>query len=465
MKLTDEQKSTLLSKEIDHEGHAVCVLSLYDGMFRHNDTHGWLRYNGRFWETEGAKQAVERAITNTLQQRRVLFAAIEEMKKANFCSSWRTTITNTMGQMAKHSKVYTPIGRFDNSNDDLNVQNGVVNLRTGKLADHSPDQLFTYCIAVNYSEKQEEPGEWLRFLESTGLSEQMIEFCQIAAGYSLTGHTSEEVMFYLFGATRSGKGTFTEVMNQLLGNLAMGASMETFTSKRYGDTSRFDMAPMKGKRFVTASESTATGKLNAAVIKSITGGDEIYCSFKRKDHFSYRPQFKIWLTSNFPVNMDVDDDAAWGRLRVIKFNNSFLGREDKTLKERLKSKESLERILRWAVLGAMDWYVLKTTGLPLPDEVAAEVDDHRLQLDGIGLYLDEMCDRSDELFVEGKVLHKAYSAWCEDEGNNIAGRKTFTQSLGKKGISAGQKKVGGVNKRGYFGVDFKINTGDDDIPA
>ena len=465
MKITTEQKVELTQFEIDHEGHALATLLLYDGRFRHNDTHGWLKYNGKFWESEGSRQTVERAITYTLKKRRGLFAEKEEMKKARFCMGWRTTVANTGMMIAKMEGVYTPISWFDKPLDMLNVNNGVINLRTGELSPHDKAQLFTYCLPVDYLPDEEAPKEWLGFLDSVGLSDDVVSYLQIAVGYSLTGFTSEEVMFYLHGETRSGKGTFTEVINHMIGDLSTGISMETFTSKRMGDTSKFDLAPLKMKRFVTASESTENGKLNPATIKSVTGGDEIYCSFKRKDHFSYRPQFKIWLTSNFPVNVDVDDDAAWGRLRVIRFNNSFLGKEDKTLKDRLKEPKSLEKILKWAVDGARDWFVLKTTGLPLPKEVEAAVKEHRLLLDGIGQFIDQDCELGDAFFIEGKVLYKEYKAWAEDEGHYVVSRKKFTQSLSKKGILSKPQKVKKVNKRGYVGIQMRTSDDVDDIPV
>jgi hypothetical protein len=60
-------------------------------------------------------------------------------------------------------------------------------------------------------------------------------------------------------------------------------------------------------------------------------------AFKHKDFFEYKPQFKILLTSNHQIKGDVNDDAFWGRLRIIEFPHSFLGREDKTLKARMQS--------------------------------------------------------------------------------------------------------------------------------
>lgn len=453
MKITNEQVKQLLKHDVDHEGHSKCTIVLYGDIFKFTTTHGWLKYNGRYWAGEGAEQAAERAITNTLIKRRELFATTEDWKKAKLCSGWRSNVTGTKAQLAKASEIFASISQFDESKDHLNVANGVVDLRSGELSTHTPQQFFTYCLDVEYlPELADKPDLWLEFLFSCGLSAEIIEYMRLSLGYSLTGHTSEEVMFYLFGRTRSGKGTSMETVNKIIGPLSTGVDMETFTSKRYGDTNNFDLAPLKNKRFITASESQRHGQLNPAFIKKITGGDDIYCSFKRKDHFSYRPQSKFWLTSNFEVNTDVDDDAAWGRLRVIHYPLSFLGKEDKLLKQKLLASDSLNAIFAWMVSGAIDWYKIRGEGLPMPEEVAKRTKEHREALDSVSQFISQCCVVQDDLFTIGAEMYTEYKSWCEDEGYTPFGRKRFTQSLGNRGINSKVQKVKGKSKRGYAGI-------------
>lgn len=457
LSVTDDIHKQIMTLAVDHEGHAQATLLVYPGKFRHNDTHGWLRWNGRFWESEGAAQSLNRAITNAMNYRRAHFALAEKFREAKECSVYYPTIRGAMAQMAKATEVYTPIADFDRSHDHVNCRNGVLDLRDGTLEPHNPSHLYTYCLGIDYIADSPAPEAWQTFLLSCGIDNEMIEYLRLSLGYSLTGYTSEEVMFYLYGKTRSGKGTTMETINQLFGTLSTGVDMETFTSKRYGDTSNFDLAPLKAKRFITASESQRHGQLNPAFIKKATGGDELYCSFKRKDHFSYRPQFKIWLTSNFEANTDVDDDAAWGRLRVIHFPLSFLGKEDKELKIRLKSKESLAAIFRWVVSGAVDWYAIRGQGLPMPDQVRQKTQEHREALDSIAQFIAQCCVLQEGIFSVGSELYAEYKKWCEEEGYTVMGRKRFTQSLDTKGISSVVQKWSGKTQRGYDGIGLAQN--------
>jgi putative DNA primase/helicase len=451
----EELTQFFLKQQLDHEGHALCTGAMYPGLYRFTTTHGWLKYNGKFWDGEGAEQSAERAITATLTKRREIFAGIEEFKKARLCAGWRQNVTGTKAQFAKMADVFTNISEFDRSKDLINCRNGVLDLRTGEIVPHEPNQLFTYCINAEYSAfDATQAGFWVDFLKSCGLDDEMIDYMQIALGYSLTGHTSEEVLFYIVGMTRSGKGTTMETLNHILGDLSSGVNMETLTAKRYGDTSYFDLAPLKNKRFITSSETQRNGQLNAAFIKKITGGDDIYCSFKRKDHFKYRPQFKVWITSNFEVNTDVDDDAAWGRLRVIHFPNTFLGKEDKGLKQRLRRQESLNCIFSWIVQGAIKWYAIREQGMPLPQQIVDKTAEHRQALDSVAQFIEQCCRLDEYAFSIGGALHSQYKTWCEDEGYFPVGRKRFTQSLAAKGIIGDSRRVGAKTQRGYAGIEF-----------
>ena len=455
MELTQQQWKEISKMDYTNEGHALAFIEIYGGMFHHNTQVGWLKWCGTHWIQAGADAAVNRAMLNTLKIRREACAMFDlDAKLYKRCAGDEREKVNSVSMLKSMQSIALEFDKFDNSVGFLNCRNGVLSLKTGKIEAHHPRQKNTYCLEYNY-DPAANSKLWREFLDGVGLADEVQDFLQKAVGYSLTGETSEEVMFYLYGKPRSGKGTFTEVLALMLGELGSGVNFRSFTSDRHGDTSNFDMAPLKNKRFLTASESSRFKQLNTAVIKQITGGDEIYCSFKRKDHFSYRPLFVLWLTSNWPVNADVDDDAAWGRLMTILFPNSFLGNEDKTLKIRLKQQASIEGVLAWAVAGAMAWYGSLPHGLKAPKSVIETRDSHRAELDSVGQFIEECCVLNAELHCNGNTMFNSYVDWCKEEGHAARIRKTFTQSLAQHGIISITKREGGKVKRVYSGVALK----------
>lgn len=302
---------------------------------------------------------------------------------------------------------------------------------------------------------------WRDFLaQALDGNAELLEYLQEAVGYSLTGHTREEVMFYIHGPARAGKGTFTETILAALGYrpLAEEADFATFTAERTGDVQNFDLAALKPCRFVAASESQKTGALNAAKIKALTGGNLVRCAHKYKDFFSYRPQFKIWLSSNHPVNVDVDDEAAWTRLRVIAFPVSWVGREDKLLKARLLAPENLAGALAWAIEGAQRWYS-RARGLETPDAVRMATQQAREELDFIKQWLEECAEitGNDADFTPYAELHTSYRDFCMENGITPKQLRAFTQALQARGaITGAQRWHAGRNKKGAAGIRLTL---------
>lgn len=447
---------SLLDFEISDQGNAEAVLYLCQNKFVSTTSHGWLVWTGTHWSNQDADAYLHDAIVHTLRERRK--AAVQANSQSyehliSFCKPNRVRISATVYVLEKLARQSVEI--FDSNPELLNCQNGVVNLRTGQLEPHDPAQHFTYCVPVNYNPRADYI-DWSEFLFQITGSQIMCDYLQMATGYSATGDTREECLFYVYGPTRSGKGTFVETLLALLPKpLGVQADFATFTAKRDGDMQNFDLAPLKPARFIAASESSKYDTLNEAKIKTATGGDWIRCSFKHKDHFEYRPQFKIWLVSNHPVSGDVDDDAFWGRLRVILFPHSFLGKEDKNLKRRMRSAKNLEGVLCWLVEGAMAWYAAKD-GLPIPAEVKTATQYARTELDHVQQWLDECCDAdpSTNSWTITAEVYKSYKEYCGVNGINEKGIRHFGRALSAKGYDVGVRKTlqNGKRARGIQGI-------------
>lgn len=451
----------LLDEGVHDEGNAQCVLKRYDGSFLNNDSWGWLHHTGAYWRREGAEAILERSITETLEAR--ISAALGTGQAAQYESIIKKCIPNARTVQAAKSQfeslVYVSHEIFDTDLDSLNCPNGVVDLRTGAIQPHSTGQRFTHCTTVEYK-----PGtdyvDWVEWL-TDATNPETADWLQMATGYSLSGHTNEEILFYLYGPPRSGKGTFTEAILALLGTpLADTINFSVLTAPREVDTQNFGLAPLHSARFVEASESNQYERFNEAKVKQITGGNKIQCAFKHQTPFSYRPKYKIWLSSNQPVNADPDDDAVWGRVRVVEFPNSKLGQEDKTLKDRMKSTSMLESILCWAIEGAARWYKLGDSGLPELKSGLKAKTLQRNELDHVQAWLDECCKSDDpKSFAPNNEIRSSYENWCKHNGVPPK-QKGLSQSLIKKGFNNNGGKVHrytdnvGMSQvsRGFFGM-------------
>jgi len=454
----------LLTAPANDEGNARCAFARYKGTHLFCGALGWMHFNGKFWEHETAEASTSMMILKLFKERRIAAVndeVIDEKYREAILKSTRGTAPNLRNCMTILKGIATvPISSFDTSLDELNCPNGVLNLRTGRLTPHAASKRFTYCTAVPYRKEADQSfwKSWL--LEAIGGYRDVVDFLQLAVGYSLTGHTREEIAFYIYGPTRAGKGIFTETLISMMGsfNIATEVSMEMFLEQHRSSSQGFNLASLKAARLVIASETKANHWMDASKLKAWTGGNIIRCAHKYGKPFSYSPQFKIWLTSNFMLQMDADDSAGWARMQVIEFPNSYLGKEDKLLKGKMKSLRVLEGVLAWAVEGAIKWYSLPRGGLRAPKRIQEQTNQARSELDWVAQWIEQ------EIVVTGRpkdkltnaAYYQRYADWCVDEGVNAKKSTALNKALRRAGHTVGlQFTQNGKSERGWIGAMFR----------
>ena len=282
---------------------------------------------------------------------------------------------------------------------------------------------------MSYNEDAECP-KWLQFLKTVMDSNQgLIDFLQRAVGYSLTGSTQEQCLFFLYGTGANGKTTFLEVILALLNDYSRRADFSTFLVK-YGESIRNDLARLKGARFVSAIETAEGKRLAEGLVKQLTGQDKVAARFLRQEFFEFQPEFKIWLAANHKPNIVGSDYAIWRRMKVIPFTVTI---PEKLQNPELSSelKEELPGILRWTVEGCFDW---QKDRLKEPKEVKLATAKYKADMDIIGDFLKDSCTISDESRVAKGELYKKYAKWCEETGEKKLSKKKFGICIADRGF-------------------------------
>ncbi len=363
---------------------------------------------------------------------------------------------NKMTAMIEAARAPLAIDRqkFDADADVLNVENGIVDLRTGNLCERDSGQYHTKVAGAPFLESAGQT-KWLNFLnEIFGNDRTLIEFIQTAVGYTLTGRTSEHVVFILHGTGANGKSTFLEIMRTLLGDYGSQANMSAFTESRYEKPIRNDIARLEGARFVAASEIKSGARLDEQLIKSITGGDRMTARFLYKEEFEFVPRFKLWMAVNQKPEIDGNDEAIWRRVRLIPFDVTIAKENrDKALLEKLKFE--LPGILRWAVDGAVKWY---QGGLGESDAVKRATASYRQEEDKVSEFISERCEvgPEDAFKVQSDALYKAFRTWHELRfiGESIISMKQFSPKVAALGYRKAKH-----SEVYFFGLRLKGTTG------
>lgn len=325
----------------------------------------------------------------------------------------------------------------------LTALNGTIDLRTGKLLPHSRRDLSTKLAPVAYVTGATCPT-WLKFLDRVqGGDGELIGYLQRALGYSLTGETREQVLFFLYGSGANGKSTFLEVLRTLLGHYAQQADFSSFLERR-GEGPRNDIARLKGARLVTASEAGQGHRLAESLIKQVTGGDTITARFLYAESFEFRPQFKLWLAANHKPLIRGTDPAIWRRIRLIPFTVTIPENErDPELLQKLLTE--VPGILQWAVQGALEW---QRAGLGVPSAVRAATEVYRSEMDTLAAFLEESCEEGFSYRCETRALYRAYAAWCETNGERPDSQRTLSAKLKERGYEPTRTN----QARGWLGL-------------
>jgi phage/plasmid-associated DNA primase len=84
------------------------------------------------------------------------------------------------------------------------------------------------------ADKDDECPMWKQFVrEIMDYKADLIAFLQTAAGWSVSGDTSEQSMFILYGTGANGKSTFLNVIQNILGDYALSTWTKTLLKGRF----------------------------------------------------------------------------------------------------------------------------------------------------------------------------------------------------------------------------------------
>lgn len=422
-------------------GNAERIADGYGHVIKYVNEMGWLIWDGKCWRIDNKKQ-IERIANKVLRD---LEKSNDEMEVrwARNCGK-----RNIRMNSIKDLMPLVPGEReeFDKHKYLFNVENGIINLKTGKLQPHDRELGLTKITNIVFDESAKCP-EWLSFLEQIFLGDkELIEYMQRLIGYSLTGEISEQIMVFLIGGGSNGKSTFINTIKDLMGEYGKQAKSDTFIKKKETGANN-DIARLVGSRFVSAIESEDGEQLSEAFVKQITGGEPVLARFLRQEYFEFIPEFKVFFTTNHKPVIKGVDEGIWRRVKLVPFNLQ-LPKEKRDLK--LPEKLSLEMpgILNWAIDGCMKW---QQSGVKEPMVVKKATGDYKEDMDILGPFLYECCHAPliDDVKIEAKELYEVYSNWCYKNNEHQLKNRSFYRMMETKGF---KKKKGAGNKTYLHGV-------------
>lgn len=420
-----------LLKEHDHKtdlGNAVRLINKHGNHLRYSTEMGkWYVWTGHKWEADKSQRVRTMAFDTIRDMYKEASRATSDTERSELVA-WAVQSENAtrISSMISLAQAFVTITVEDMDSDPyvLNLRNGVLDLQTGDFITHDPAFMLTKMAPVAYDENAECPL-WTSFLNRImDGNEGLIDFLQRAVGYSLTGCTTEHVLFFLYGSGANGKSTFLNTLMNVLGDYAKPTDPDLLLSKQ-GESHPTGVADLRGARMAITNEIEDGKRLAENLVKQLTGGDRLKARYMRQDFFDFLPTHKLWIAGNYKPVIRGVDEGIWRRMRLVPFNVTIPPEErDKHLEAKLKKE--YHGILRWAIDGAMKW---RESGLTYPEEVRAAVDQYRSEQDALSGFLEEECVISPTVKAPKAILYKAYVTWCEENGQHPYSHKRLTQTI------------------------------------
>jgi putative DNA primase/helicase len=435
-------------------GNAEIFASLYRGKVLFDHLRGkWLIWTGIRWrpDDDGEIRRLARAVS---RRRRELAEDIEDAnnRTKEFSFSFQSENVGKIKAMleeASFDRLLTDNGKnWDTDPMILGCENGIIDLRTGKMITPKPTMRISKSTGVRFESSATCP-KWIATLKAMWPERpEIVSYVQRILGYSITGSTKEQALFCFYGEGQNGKSTMLGAIVHALGDYGYTMPFSTIEFVNRSSVSN-DVASLHGRRFVMSSETQEDIQLNEGRIKSLTGDSTITARYLHQEYFTFTPVSKFHLAFNHKPKVHDDSHGFWRRLKLIRIDGIFDGaKEVKGFEAELATEAS--GILNWLVAGCLDW---QQNGLCTPDAVTDATTEYRLESNPLRLFIEERCVEGAGLRVISADLWRTYQNWFRGNGEKYGlTRNGFARRLTALGFIHQVVKVDGVATRVWDGL-------------
>lgn len=289
--------------------------------------------------------------------------------------------------------------------------NGVYDLDSDTLVRHTPARFNLRSLPYRYDKDARCP-EWDKFIgDVLGHDQEAQLFLAEWFGYVISGRTDLQKIASLVGPPRCGKGTIGRVLEAVLGSESVASpSIERLASN-------FGEQPLIGKALAILADVRWNGRgagEAVPVLLGISGEDPRDVDRKNREAWHGKLDVRFLLMSNdTPTFSDVSGALA-NRMIHVQFTETFLGREDPGLTDRLKTE--LPGILNWSLAGlrrltARGSFTTPASSRDLHAEVLRIASPETA-------FVDDACTIDPAAATPLDDLYREYGKWCTREGRD-----------------------------------------------
>ena len=325
------------------------------------------------------------------------------------------------------------VSDLDKDPNLLNTPSGTYDLQKGMAGEQPHDSADLITKITECSPGDEGMDIWLEALETFFCGDtELIEYVQKVIGLAAIGKVYSEFIIIAYGDGANGKSTFWNTIARVLGSYAGKISSDILTMGNKVNAQP-EMAELKGKRLIIASEMQEGVRLNTAMVKQLCSTDEIQACKKYRDPFHFVPSHQVTLYTNHLPKVGANDDGIWRRLKVIPFNAKIQGNSDIKNYADYLYENAGPAIMKWIIEGAEK--VCKSDHkVDDPKCVKDAVAAYREDNDWLGHFIADCCEVDASYEEKSGELYQQYRAYCIQNGEYTRSTTDFYTATDKAGF-------------------------------
>lgn len=414
---------------LDDVGNGMRFKQQIEGRFRWlYDEKKWYLWDGVRWVPDH-----DDAIMREFIEMTEVMAAEAVANDDRVLGKWAKTSRNAARVnagigMAKCMKMAYSSSDWGPNRHLLNLPNGTMDLNSSELLSHDKDNLQVHLAGAEFDPAAGCP-KFEEFMEAAVPDPGMRSYVQRALGYSMLGDADQRALFVLYGPSGTGKSTLIETMQHVFGSYGTTAQAGTFRSIKNEKTPTNDLHELRGRRFVTSSETAEGANFDEELLKRLTGRDNVRSRALYQESVEWTPECTLWLATNNAPRFNSDDNAIWSRVKLIPLTTVFLGSDQVFDYARTVLFPEAAGIFNWLLEGLR---AFQESGLGEPVQLTELTSEHRVNSDSVARFVaDKLADGSyvESGTIRATDLYVGYADWCRQVGERSLGSRRFMNRM------------------------------------
>lgn len=338
------------------------------------------------------------------------------------------------------------------------VENGIVDLHTGELDPHTPEEYHRTSLAIPYDADAECPRIDEFFHEIVGDGD-------VRTLYQLVSHCIykeyiEEKAAMLLGDGQNGKSVYLSLLSEFLGTYNVSRrSLQDFSENDFAANN------LQGKLANLHPDMASEAVDELGVFKQLTGRDTLVADVKYERPIQFENHATLVFAANRMPKMGEDTHALWRRWIYVNFPYTFDPHDDdakdpvpkRKLMDELTTEEELQGLLAKAVDELNRWWEEGTlfTDVATPDQVRKKM--KRASEPVYDFAMTCLAVGDDDDYVRKDRARQCYREFAREEGLPTIADNAFGErllNLRDVPIESGQRRVDGDRTTVYNGVRF-----------